>query len=130
MTSRRISCPVCGTTRLKPSPHVPTTPWSSDCACCDAGRCVAHRYNPDDMPKRPDDLKMEQLAHMRAQNKIASYERDAEIFASISNVKSKHEELMRKSEEIRLDLLRIREEAKDTYLKSALSSILKKFDDF
>ena len=82
------------------------------------------------MPKRPDDLTMEQLANMRAQNKLDSFQKDAEIFASISDVKSKHEELMRKSEEIRLDLLRIREEAKDKNLKSALSSILNKFDDF
>ena len=67
----RVTCPLCSRTHPQPVEHVPSTPWTDDCACTDQGRCVAHQVNPDNAPVRPSDEKMRARAAQRiARDKV------------------------------------------------------------
>lgn len=51
----RLTCPTCGWEHRAPlGPHVPSTPWSDDCACSDLLTCLRHQIDGRTIPDRPD----------------------------------------------------------------------------
>ena len=87
----KYTCPICDYNFHEyPSwPHIPSTPWSDDCVCCDQICCVAHQCNPEDMPVRPHEDDLLIIAEQRAKEKKDRFNK------KINEAKERYEELKR-----------------------------------
>ncbi len=74
MSDHNIKCPLCGMNRMRPRPHVPSTPWSDECGCDDGGPCMHHRLSDDPMPERPSEEVMQQRAEARCALRLKQWE--------------------------------------------------------
>ena len=73
-TMKPRTCPTCGVRKLFPSKHVPTTPWTDECCCCDQFPCEVHGASWGDAPKRPIDVILEQRAEVRLAGEMERWE--------------------------------------------------------
>ena len=89
----RVTCPLCSRTHPQPVEHVPSTPWTDDCACTDQGRCVAHQIDPDDAPSRPSDEKMRARAAQRIAEDRVKWRAFRDRLNSAENLVQKFEAL-------------------------------------
>lgn len=128
MDDRKMSCPVCGVTKMRPSPHVPSTSWAEGCACNDMGKCVAHRYNPDDAPIRPSHEEMLTRAISRAEMALEDYKEKVNKFRSSEEQASKYLDATNALASTKAGLESLLARTDDSELKSLIMDLIRGCD--
>lgn len=85
-----IVCPVCDFTHrtLSLVVHIPSTPWTDDCACCDQGTCVKHKYSNSNYPVRPSEEVMLKRAQQRTDRRTQQHlDRQEEINKRLEEIR-------------------------------------------
>ncbi len=68
--------------RLRPSPHIPSTPWSDKCNCCDIEPlCWRHANGVlDNPPDRPSEEEMLKRARARCARQLLVWRKRRKLF--------------------------------------------------
>jgi hypothetical protein len=93
--SEATRCPVCDVMHGAPRwPSTRTVAWSDDCACSDAGLCVAHQYGHDDRtPERPPTPELSLRAEVEFERRRVEHAALLAKFAEYEALKAEVERL-------------------------------------
>lgn len=83
------SCPICEKNFYDKVywAHIPSTPWTNECCCCDMNDCVAHQFDDDERPARPSEETMTKRAEYKALKQEETFNKEIETY------KQRYEEL-------------------------------------
>ena len=89
--SGSIKCPCCGVYKMVPGfVSTSNTPWTNKCSCSDRERCMYHKFNRKDAPKRPPEDVLRERAEIEHQKTLLELKEIEKRFEEIKLILMQH----------------------------------------